>query len=260
MDSSNFIQNLIPNHDDKNDKAPQVIIGTKNPFPNLPSTSQKYFFTDADADINKSDQLSSENLESNKHFQYGGPNRLGTQASYLPIPHHCISPCLQVNVPRLIPEAYAERDRMVKLPHPLLQKNDLAFTIRTNIPFSEIIEDDFPSMKKKQPFILFQTPMINLETLNYLLFGLQMNFFDHNKKSIEKNPWKDVIFNGLDLQKVFDRISYEDENQYMEEEVFHMPLGGDDQSDQALDRSKQEYLKRIMIRKGMFFVYTYIHN
>lgn len=248
MDSSNFIQNL------KNDKSPQVIIGTKNPFPNLPSTSQKYFFTDADADINKSDQLSLENVESNEHFHYGGPNRLGTQASYLPIPHHCISPCLQVNVPRLIPEAYAERDRMVKLPHPLLQKNDLAFTIRTNIPFTDMIEDDF--MKKKQPFILAQTPMVNLETLNYLLFGLQMNFFDQdkNKKSIEKNPWKDVIFNGLDLQKVFDRITSEDENQAMEEEVFHMPIGGDDQSDQALERSKQEYFKRIMIRKGMFLL------
>lgn len=78
MSSSNFLQNLIQKNKSEVENAPQVIIGTKNPFPTLPSTSQKYFFTDADADINKS----SENLlnqirgdaTSEEHFNYGGIN------------------------------------------------------------------------------------------------------------------------------------------------------------------------------------------
>lgn len=67
--------------------GPQVVIGTRNAFPNMPSISQRYFFSDADADIN-STQVNEGGFPGNAaalsegdHFEYGGPNRLGTQVN-----------------------------------------------------------------------------------------------------------------------------------------------------------------------------------
>jgi hypothetical protein len=61
--------------------GPQVVIGSKNAFPNMPSTSQRYFFTDADADINtnKSGSPAEHAAQPGGHFAYGGANRAGTQ-------------------------------------------------------------------------------------------------------------------------------------------------------------------------------------
>lgn len=70
------------NNNNSSSSAPEVIIGTKNPFPNMPSTSQKFFFTDPDAEINRSSSSILQAIKessSSSHFEYGGPNRLGTQ-------------------------------------------------------------------------------------------------------------------------------------------------------------------------------------
>jgi hypothetical protein len=61
--------------------GPQVVIGTRNAFPNMPSISQRYFFSDADADINSTQGFPENAISEGDHFEYGGPNRLGTQVN-----------------------------------------------------------------------------------------------------------------------------------------------------------------------------------
>lgn len=112
-------------------EAPQAVWGSRNQFPEMPSTSQRHFFTDPDADINMVGPWELQTgAESADHFAYGGPNRLGTQSAYLAVPHHCSSPCPSVRLPAANPRCFASTGGMFDLAHPHLKVNELAFTVK----------------------------------------------------------------------------------------------------------------------------------
>lgn len=170
--------------------GPQVVIGSKKQYPSLPSTSQKNFFVDPDADI-ASHRGSAGfpgtliNAEEEEHFEYGKGNRLGTQQAYKPVPHTCTMLCMPLYLPHPSPSSYGPQT-MVCVPPPSLGKNSLAFTLR--LDGEKSIQKIYP---RSGPGC---TPVVGLETLNYLLMGIQVHK--------DKDPlWKETMWEGLDLQK-----------------------------------------------------------
>ena len=122
---------------------PEVAIKTLNPAPLLPAKQQKYFYTTPDATIGISSNGLFDHLLEAEHtdnFEYGGPNRLGTQAAYLNIPH-----TVQRNLaPLVLPNAKESEygNEPFALPFPHLQKGDIAFYLR--------LENDWESTPVQQ--------------------------------------------------------------------------------------------------------------
>ena len=87
---------------------------------------------------------------------------------------------------------------MQEIPHPCLDVNELAFTVRVSSPTS-LAELCLPpsGSRGKIPaaVMLSREPIINLETVNYLLAGIQANLDT-------PGPWKTAVWDGLGLSSL----------------------------------------------------------
>ncbi len=218
-------------------RQPEVAIRTLRQAPLLPAKQQKFFFTEPDATINVSSEslfAHLEQAEQTEAFQYGGPNRLGTQSAYLNVPH-----MVQKNlVPLMLPNAKeaAFGNQPFALPFPHLQKGDIAFYLR--------LENDWNTVEVQRSFrnpgipCTARTPLslvcqgwdervqharkrcrtsdagesagvlagtlvanegshvfVNLQTVNYILHGIQ-HFRD------TEPYWRDSFWRGFGLHRL----------------------------------------------------------
>lgn len=182
-------------------KGPEVVLGTKNPYPQMPSLAQKFFFSDADADINKNQnelvpsdgEKLVESNENASHFEYGKGNRLGTQAAYLEIPHRVQRSCIPMKFPHSRREMYGDGPFEVKGSY--LKRNDIAFTMRldrNNKAIQHFLANGGGSGDRRKYGAFFPPSpsadwMMNLSMVNYLLFGLQ--YYGPSEPQWKRSVW-----------------------------------------------------------------------
>jgi hypothetical protein len=214
---------------------PEVAIKTLNPVPLLPAKQQKYFYTTPDATIGISSEGLFDHLLDAEHtdnFEYGGPNRLGTQAAYLNIPH-----TVQRNLaPLVLPNAKESEygNEPFALPFPHLQKGDIAFYLRlendwNSTPVQQSLRN--PSMyDARTPLALVcrdwasavhtrkkrkmdadeigkslmmsegSQVFVNLQTVNYILHGIQQ--YGGGTEA----GWRDCFWHGFGLHRLDARV------------------------------------------------------
>jgi len=214
-------------------RKPEVAISTQKQPPLLPGKQHKFFFTDPDATINISSESLFSHLEQAEHtdaFEYGGPNRLGTQSAYLNIPHTVQKSLVPLMLPNSKEAAFGNQPFALPFPH--LQKGDIAFHLRlendwntedvqrylrnpaavqgtTRTPLSLVCqgwEDSVLQARKR-----FRASgaegvaralaaneggnvFVNLQTVNYILHGIQ-----HFRDS--EPYWRESFWRGFGLHR-----------------------------------------------------------
>lgn len=123
-------------------RYPEVSVRTRNPFPDLPGRQSKYFYTRPDATINydRLDLFSHiGKAEETGEFAYGEPNRLGTQAGYLNVPHTVQRGLVPLVLPSPKEAGYGNEPFALGFPH--LSKGDIAFYLRLQSSSWELVGD-----------------------------------------------------------------------------------------------------------------------
>jgi len=232
--SSPLNRSLVP-VEESSIRMPEVAIRTLNPRPMLPARQQKHFYTTPDATINESSDSLFDHLLEAEHtdnFEYGGPNRLGTQAAYLNVPHMVQRNLAPLVLPNAKESAYGNAPFALPFPH--LSRGDIAFYLRLendweSTPVQQSLRN--PSMHDaRTPLALVcrdwasavhtrkrqrmeadeigrslmmsegSQVFVNLQTVNYILHGIQMYGGD------TEAGWRDCFWRGFWLHRLDPRV------------------------------------------------------
>jgi hypothetical protein len=213
---------------------PEVAIRTIISTPQLPAANQKFFFTTPDGTINgaRGSHHPAAHLsiaEDTAEFAYAEPNRLGTQAAYLNVPHTTQKTISPLVLPHAKGCSYGNEP--FQLPFPHLEKGDIAFHLRlegnwdmvrpTNrpgepaicrLPLSLVCKDWDQSMQRRRKRRMATGEVgssammeegsqvfVNLHTVNYILHGIQ-HYGDADAS------WRDSFWRGFGLDRLPDAV------------------------------------------------------
>ena len=195
-----FLKGVTPT-DPISAKPPEVVINSSVPYPGMPGFGSRYFYTTPDAQINQANELTGSLAQQAQGMEYAGPNRLGTQTSYLNVPHVMSTIIPSIMLPSGKRQQYGNDP--FKLKHPYMQKGEIAFSVR--LPVTN------PIFTPDKRYLIHNTVgygidlLLNVQCVNFILHALQL-YRDTEPQ------WKQTFWDGFGLGDLFNEAELRDPN------------------------------------------------